>query len=246
MEQYAYYGAGKAYLREVGAAAGLRELGNCSALEFNVTPQQETLPDYTQPGGGTYAEIRRIESVETSITMHDLNPANVALALLGGSASVSGASVTDEAHTGYKDTFIKLAHPGPYTDVVVTGSGGTPTYVANTDYEVRPGGIFILAAGAITDATALLVDYTFLTYDKVEAITFASKEYEIVFDGLNEARSGKRVRVEAYKVRLSPTQTPASFISQAFAELQVTGTVLKDTSKTGAGISQYFKVSLER
>jgi hypothetical protein len=245
MEQYAYYGAGKAYLRVAGASAGLKELGNVSALAFNVTPQQESLPDYTQPGGGTYAEIRRIESVEASITMHDLNPHNVALALLGGSAAVTGASVVDEAHTGYKSGFIKLAHPGPYTGVVVTGAGGTPTYVADTDYEVRAGGIFVLAAGAITDGLALLIDYTYVTYDKVEAITEASKEYEIVFDGLNEARSGKRVRVDAYKVRLSPTQT-LDLISQSFGELQVTGTVLKDTSKTGAGISQYFKASMER
>lgn len=245
MEQYAYYGAGKAYVRVVGAAAGLKELGNVSALTFNVTPQQETLPDYTQTGGGTYAEIRRIESVEASITMHDLNPHNAALALLGASAAVTGAAVTDEAHTAYDDSMIKLAHPGPYSSVVVTGSGGTPTYVADTDYEVRPGGIFILSTGSIADAAALLVDYTYLTYDKVEAIVNASQEYEILFDGLNEARSGKRVRLEAYKVRLSPTQA-LDLISQAFLELQVTGTVLKDTTKTGAGISQYFKASMER
>lgn len=245
MEQYAYYGAGRCYVREVGASAGLKELGNVSSAIFNVTPQQETLPDYTQPGGGTYAEIRRIEAVELALTMHDLSPRNAAIALLGTDSSVTGAAVTDEAHTGYKGALLKLAHPGPYTGVVVTGAGGTPTYVADTDYEVRPGGIYIIPDGAITDALALLVDYTFVTYDKVEAITAASKEYEFLFDGLNEARSGKRVRLEAYRVRLSPTQA-LDLVSQQFLELQVTGTVLKDLSKTGAGISQYFKASIER
>lgn len=80
--------------------------------------------------------------------------------------SEAGAAVTEEPHVAPgPGQIIKLAHgniastPAP----VVTGTGGTPTYVAGTDYEVNRefGIIKILEGGAITANTDLLVDYTY-------------------------------------------------------------------------------------
>lgn len=240
MAEYAYYGRGKCYMREAGAAAALRYIGNVTRLLLAVTEERSELPDRTTAAGGTFSEVRSIDAIEATMELASLIPANVAAAVLGSASAVSGSSVTDEAHTGYVEGLLKLAHPGPYTNVVVTGSGGTPTYVAGTDYEVRTGGIFILSGGSISNGTALLVDYDYGAYDKIEAATQGSKDYEFVFDGVNVANANKPRRVQIFKLRLGPAEQ-MELIGESHSTMTLTGTVVKDTSIVGAGLSQYFK-----
>jgi hypothetical protein len=239
---YSYLGSGKAYLREIGGAAGLIEVGNCSSLNFSITEQEIELRDYTQPGGGTYNEVRRIESVECSITMHDLSGPNLARALYGANTTVATAAVVDEPHTvAAQGDFIPTTHlPSAIGAVKVLAA----TMVENTDYEVRPGGIYIIPGGGIDPADVVLISYTKAGADVVQALVNSGKEYELVFDGLNEARSGKRTRVSAYRVKIGAAQN-LGFIGEEYAALEVTGKLLKDTTKIGAGVSQYFKVEIQ-
>lgn len=239
---YPYLGSGTLYAREAGSAVGLIAIGNTSKLDFAVEEDKKTLADYSKPGGGTYASVSRIKAVTAQFTVHDLNKTNVARALFGTEAVVTGAAVVDETVTAYKGGIAKLNHPSP-TAVVVTNSAATTTYVANTDYEVRAGGILILDAGAITDAQELKVDYTFATYHKVEALTTGAKVLELFFEGLNEANSGKPVLIDVYRLQLSPAKALA-LLGDDFAELEMEGEVLKDASKTGVGISQYFRARM--
>lgn len=239
---YPYLGSGTLYAREAGTAAGLIAIGNTSKLDFKVEEDKKTLPDYTKPGGGTYASVSRIKAVTAEFTVHDLNKTNVARALFGSEAVVTGAAVVDEVVVGYKGGIAKLNHPSP-TAVVVTSSAGTTTYVANVDYEVRAGGIVILDAGAITDGQSLRVDYSFATYNKVEALTTGAKTLELLFEGLNEANNGLPVLIDVYRLQLSPAKALA-LLGDDFAELEMEGEVLKDTSKTGVGISQYFRARM--
>ena len=239
---YPYLGSGTLYAREAGTAAGLIAIGNTSKLNFAVEEDKKTLADYSKPGGGTYASVSRIKAVTAQFTVHDLNKTNVARALFGTEAVVTGAAVVDEAVMAYKGGIAKLNHPSP-TAVVVTNSAGTTTYVANTDYEVRAGGILILDAGSITDGQSILVDYSFATYNKVEALTTGAKILELFFEGLNEANSGKPVLIDVYRLQLSPAKALA-LLGDDFAELEMEGEVLKDASKTGVGISQYFRARM--
>lgn len=239
---YPYLGSGKIYARAQGSAAGLMELGNASKLELAVKEDKQKLKDFSKPGGGTYASVSRISEATLQMTLNDLNKTNVARAVFGTELAVAGATVVDEAVVAYKGAIVPLLHPSP-TAVTVSHTTGTPAYVANTDYEVRAGGIYIIASGAITDAQALKVDYTYAAYDKVEAMTSSSILLELHFEGLNEANSGKPVIVDIYKAQLSPTKA-LSLLGDKFADLQVEAEVLADTSKTGVGISQYFRVKL--
>lgn len=240
---YSYLGSGRGYLREIGGTTGLLEVGNCSALSFAVSEDTKELKDYTQPGGGTYNEVKRISSVEASMTMHDLSPTNLARATYGTTSSVTSAAVVDEAHT--------VSGPGEYIPTTFLPSAigavkeGATTLIEGTDYEVRPSGIVVLAGGALTAGNTVLISYTKAGADVVQALVNSGKEYEMVFDGLNEARSGKRVRVTAYRVKIGAASN-LGFIGDDYAALEVTGKLLKDTSKTGAGISQYFKVEIEQ
>lgn len=303
---YSYIGSGKIYLRDLNANAGLLEVGNASALSFSVSEEVKELKDYTQPGGGTANEVRRIDAVEVSMTLHELNPQNFARAVYGNTSAVTAADVNDEIHTAYLGglvafTFMPNETPAPvvvggegsvthatttaydlgdivtpvvpngyfYMPTVAGTSAGTaptwPTTVGATvtdgtvtwknmgattltvgdDYEIRPGGILILETADLADGAVIGVSYTKQAVDVVEAITDAGKEYEMIFDGLNEARSGKRTRVRVHRVKVGAA-TDLGLIGDEYAALEVTGKILKDASKTGAGISQYFKVDIEQ
>ena len=65
----------------------------------------------------------------------------------------------------------------------------------------------------------------------------------MLFTGLNEARSGKAVRVRAHKVS-GGVLAQFAVIGQDYGAGEVTGKLQKDTSKTGAGVSQYFTVEV--
>ncbi|MGQ0708700.1 MAG: hypothetical protein ACT4NV_03015 [Rhodoferax sp.] len=239
---YPYLGIGKIYARTAGAAAGLIDIGNASKLELAVKEEKKKLQDYRKTGGGVYATVSRIAEATLRMTLNDLNKTNVARAIFGAAAAVDGATITDEAATAYKGAIVPLAHINP-TAVTVTDSAGATSYTANTDYEVRAGGIFIIPAGSITDGQSLKVDYTYAAYDKVEAMTTSAVTLELHFEGLNEANSGKPVIVDIWRAQLSPTKA-LSLLGDKFADLEVEAEVLADTSKTGAGISQYFRVRM--
>ena len=241
---YPYLGSGKIYARVAGAAAGLIELGNASKLELAVKEDKKKLSDFSKPGGGTYASVSRIDTVTAQMTLNDMNRTNVARAVFGTDSSVVGATVADEVLTAYKGALAPFAHIDP-TAVVVTNSADTTTYVENVDYEVRPGGIYIVPAGAITDAQSLKVDYTYAAYDKVEAMTTGAIILELHFEGLNEANSGKPFIVDVYRAQLSPTKA-LSLLGDKFADLTIEAEVLKDASKVGVGISQYFRARLAK
>jgi hypothetical protein len=303
MSDFSYLGSGRVYLREIGGTGGLIEVGNCSALTFGVTEETKELKDFTQPGGGTQNEVRRISAVEASMTMHDLDAANLARAFYGSSSAVLSSAVTGEAVVVFPDAFSPFVHlplstPAPtvvpptavaranttayalgayvtpatangfYYRATVAGTsaaaiptfpitiGGTvtdgtvtwtcagrTTLVENTDYELRPGGIFFYA-GRILAGETMTCGYTRAAADVVQALTNSGRDYELIFDGLNEARSGKRTRVRAYRVKIGAAQS-LSMIGEEYAALEVTGKLLKDTTKVGVGVSQYFKVDIE-
>jgi len=133
--------------------------------------------------------------------------------------------------------------PDTALTITVTGPSATPTYTLGTDYIVARAGVIILAGGAIANAASIECTYTKLGSDVVQGLTDSAKEFKLVFDGLNEAASGKAVTVTTHRIKFSPTQG-LDLIGDDFAGLQLAGEVLKDSAITGAGISQYFKTVL--
>ena len=236
-----YLGAGQVYARAEGIAAALAPIGNVSELKLAIEEESKELTDYTHGGGGTYAEVKRIKGVTVTITMHDLNTVNLARVLNGDTEAVTSGTITDEAYTAYQGGLIRLAHPQP-TSVVVTSGDGLTTYEADTDYEVRHEGVFILD-GAIADGTDIKVSYAYEGYDVVQALTKSGVILEMAFGGVNEADSGKPVIVDLFRVSPGAAKE-ISLIGDDFASLQLEGKLLVDTTKSGAGISRYMKVSM--
>jgi hypothetical protein len=241
MADYSYIGSGKIYMRDLSGSGGLIEVGNVSKLDIGTEEETKELRDYRSPGGGVINEVRRITGVTLAMTLHDLSPENLAMALYGTTEAVAAGSVTGETVTAQVGALVRLAHTG-ISNVVVQDETDTTTYTAGTDYEVRPGGIFILSTGAITDGETLHVAYDYGAQDVVQALDGAQGTYELVFEGLNEARSGKPVIVDVWRARFGAVST-ISLIGDDYAGLELSGKALKDTSKP-SGTSQYFRVTL--
>lgn len=240
-------GVGPVSLREFGKPNGpLYHIGNTSELKLVHDESVVELPDNDSLGGGTYAEVRRVNSVTASFTMHDLNADNLALATRGKVKIVAAGSVTDEAQTAHKGATIRLTHPKA-GDVVVTGADGTTPY---NDYELTGAGIKVLPTGDLataidalstpSDGLPVLIDYTHPQYHEVQPMTAAAQYYELVFDGMNEADSGNPVIVDVWK--LNPgILNELALKSDDFASAPIEGKCLKDPSK-GAGESAYYRI----
>ena len=246
-QDYSYLGSGSMLIREYGAAAPFLSAGNCSALSF--TPQENTLslPDYTQPGGNLRNEVRRLSGVEMSYTFHDFSAENFARGLRAGITNVSAGSASDEEVVAYKGGYTPLAHIATTITSVEPVGGGT-AYDAGTDYELRDGQLYIPEGSTITDpvsgAANVQVTYAYGAQKLVQALVNSAKQYEVMFVGLNEARSGKRVRIIAHKVSGGVLQEMA-VLGEDYGAGTVAGSLQSDSTKTGDGISQYFTVEIE-
>lgn len=245
-QTYAYLGSGKIKLREIGGNGGLIPIGNCSALTFGAESNSLTLTDYTKPGGGTYATVNRVGTVNVTMTCHDFDAANLARAAGGAFSVTTAGTVSKEPAVAYKGATVVLSR-APSAITTVTGIGGTPAYTAGTDYLVTPAGIEILTSGTIPDSVSgaanIEVTYENTAQQVMQAMVNSGKEYELLFEGLNEAESDKPVIVHAYRVKFAPAQA-INFIGDDFGSLELVGTALQDASKVGEGISKYWNVRI--
>lgn len=122
-----------------------------------------------------------------------------------------------------------------------TSATGT-VYQAGTHYETTNIGLRIIS-DVFADGLPVKVDYVPVPQVNLEALTSTGQEFRMVFDGLNEAQSGKPVKVRALRFKPSPTQG-LDWIGDEFAEMTIEGGLLADPSVTGAGVSRFMKVQM--
>jgi hypothetical protein len=241
-EDYSYLGSGMIHFREYQAAAPFIEAGNCSALNFSPQAASIELQNYTEPGGGLQNEVNRLTGVEMAYTFHDFSPENIARGLRGDATPAVAGTATEEPVVAYKGGFTPLARI-PTAITLVEPAGGGTAYDVGDDYEFRNGGIYIPATSSIVNPVAgaanIDVTYTYPAQTKVEALINSAKTYEVMFTGLNEARSGKEVRIHAHKVSGGVLAQFAA-IGEEFGAGEVTGKLMKDGTKIGDAISKYF------
>lgn len=237
---------GQLYARAYGSTALPTPVGNCLALGLEHTENVQTQEDFTRLGGGTHAEVRRVTAVALNAQLADLNVVNLARAALGTVESIDGGTETDEPHNATRGGLVALKHIAPTAVTVKKGAdaaSATAVPMAG-NYEVRGEGIFLLPEAAdIADTDKLWVSYTYGAYAAIEALTTKAVELELIFGGMNEAESGKPVVVEIFRASQGVTQA-LTLIGNGFNTLQVTGNVLMDPTKTGDGVSRYYRTRL--
>ena len=230
-----YIGKGKIYVDG-------RFVGNVPTLTFGASEEEKTLPDYTSAGGGNRNVVRRVSNVTCTFTMNDFSPENLALALRASAAAASVTPVANESHTANHDRLIVLPGVNP-TSVTVTSDPAGTTYVLDTDYTVTAGGIMPLSAGNIPDGAAILISYTPSAGQVIEALVNSGVKVQLVFEGLNEAQSGKAVVVVAHRVSFGVAAN-LGLIADEFGALELSGEVEADPSITAVGKSKFYRVTM--
>ena len=237
---------GQVYAKIYGSDANALPIGNVLELGLGHAEDVQTQPDMTALGGGNHAEVRRVTEVKITAKLADLNVVNMSRAIFGEASAQTAGTITDEAHTATLGDLVRLHHIQPSAVTVKKGAtalGATEVTMAG-NYEVRPEGIFVAAdALGVTDADKLWITYTHGAYAVIQALTTKSVELALTFGGLNEADDGNPVVVDIFRASQGITKNLA-LISKGFDALDIEGSVLVDPTKTGTGISRYYKVSM--
>lgn len=237
---------GQVYAKPYGAASLPVPIGNVLELSLEHTEDVQKQDDMTALGGGVHAETRRVTEVKIKLKLADLNVVNLARAVLGTVTGVEAGTATDEPHDTTLGGLVRLAHIQPTSVIVKKGAtaGAATVVTAPDNYEVRPEGIYLLpAAAGLVNTDKLWVSYSYGDYAAIEALTTKSVELEMTFGGLNEAAGGKPTVVDVFRCSQGVTKALA-LINKGFGALDVEGSVLIDPTKTGVGISRYYKTSM--
>jgi len=210
MEQFDsryFRGQGKVFIGDRDAAgqpAGLVFVGNVSTASLTGNIDRSSKIESVTGAGAVGASFIKGSKYAVSLALSSIKAAHLKEAIHGVVITKIGASVTDEAHIGYLDKFIRLLHTN-VSAVVVTDSSGTTTYTKDTDYieDLVAGTIEILSTGTVTEAQALLVDYSYAAQTHITVLPNNTEKY-VMFDGINTADNNKKVRCEMFKTKFSP------------------------------------------
>lgn len=238
------YFRGKFYMRKYGdPTAVFREVGNVSAFTINHDVTELTQENFTSLGGNACA-LSYINGANLAMTLNCLKKENLALAFQGTVTNFAvEASETEEIEVEELGVLLPLAYIPKKASVVVT-DGATPTpetFVEGEDYIVTSAGIIPLVGGAITTSDTLEITYTYGVGSVVEGMTTSAQTVEIIFDGINAGEDGEQeVVLRAWKVKIGPAATFDLLTTGEFASLEITGQILEDSTKIGAGVSKYY------
>lgn len=242
-EDFSHLGTGELWIRRRGQNVPMRPIGNANELSFAIEQNTITQPEFRSPGGGARNELRRITNVTASITVFDLSPENIAIAIYGDSTAIpaTDTSKREEEVTAYKGGLVPLELTNP-TGVTVEPAAGGTAYTPGDDYIIQAGGLFIPEDSDIANGAVIKVSYHHGDHHMIEALTNSGYEFEASFRGYNEARS-KHFALDMWRLRFPPTQS-LSWVGEQFATLQLSPSLLSDTSRP-AGKSQFFRAVIE-
>ena len=237
---YYFIGKGKLYISLSDKSDGLRYISNVEEFKLTITDKVETLKDYDSLAGGNIQQVATIDKVDMSLTFTDLSPANLALAIFGAIGTpVTASTASDEKHVAHKGCLLPLTYVNPSTVTLTNDS--TVTYALGTDYTVTGAGLFIPATSSIVEgSTVTVASYNYSDSQSIEAMTTTGSEYRVYFDGVNTANYNKPRIVDLFKVRFGPIKD-MSYKGETFAKIQIAGEVLKDSTITTPGKSQFFR-----
>lgn len=230
-----FKGAGVVYL-------GGLDVGTADDVKVSGDEEKATLRN-ARTGEGNIASQSRLSGLELAITFYDFKPENLKRAFRGDIVTVAATPIVDEVlslpASFTEDT---LAATAKIIDTsvapVVTGSGGTPTRVEGTDYEVVPSGIKALAGGGCVNGD--LVDYTPKAGKKIRAFTQGGVELPVIIDGMNNVENNEEFVQRYWKWKPAPVTDLPIISDDDFASYTLVGELVADTTKA-AGESQYFE-----
>ncbi|GJQ59785.1 MAG: hypothetical protein D8M57_13225 [Candidatus Scalindua sp. AMX11] len=157
-------GSGRVFFND---GNGFLDLGNIPSI--NLQRAITTLEHFTFSDGARQRDKTLVteSSMGLSFNIDEFSADNMNILMFGSGKAASnqaGATITDEAATApvILDRSIFTAETN-ISSLTIDGTGGTPTYVEGTDYEIvnaTTGEIKIIDGGSITTGLTLELNYT--------------------------------------------------------------------------------------
>ncbi|GAF85149.1 unnamed protein product, partial [marine sediment metagenome] len=157
-------GAGRVFFND---GNGFLDLGNIPGM--SLTREITTLDHFAFVNGARQKDLSLITASQMGLTFNidEFNEENLNILMFGSGTAASaqsGDTITDEAATApvLLDRSIFTAETN-ISALTIDGTGGTPTYVLDTDYKLVnavTGEIQILSTGSITTGLTLELNYT--------------------------------------------------------------------------------------
>jgi len=242
---------GKLFVRDKGATAW-RALGN--APSFSLTPNVEKYEHFSSQAGIKLKdkEITQQVSAEVSITLDEFTGANLALPTLASRDAYTQAAAIGETETYAAGAVVGNVFKLPATDVSnvsITDTAGTATYVAGTHYVLdAPAGLFsVIALPADKTDTDLVVTYDVAAVtaedsrDYLKALQDLDKEVSFMCVGVAAGGTGNSVMLVAHRLQIMPNES-IEFINSGdeLSQINLSGSLLADETQVG---NEYFSMT---
>ncbi len=233
-------GRGKVFfnrLSPAGVATGYKMLGEVSKLELSTEDDILEMRDHTVASTPVLKKVVRQRDAKVSLTFHEMDKENLALALMGSvaafiqtSGSVVAESLTTSVVKGH--SYKTLARQ---ISTIVVKKGAT-TLALGTDYDIADAttGLIHMKETSVTvvDGDAITVDYAKAAIaapglGRVVGGNATFIEGAMLFVGDNA--TGPSADIEIWKCSLSPSGV-LGLIQDEFAGVDLEGTILSDTA----------------
>ena len=241
---YYYSGQGRLGLGDrdttTGELKNLIFVGNVTSLSIDIATTKLDHKESMSGQKATDLTVIKDKSATFKFTSESLSLDALRTGLYGSTAKVTGATVTAEAHHASPGKAFPLKHP--MVSAVTVHSGATPL-VEGTDYQIDDGfgTIYILATSTVvtTPDTAVTVDYTYVTHDRLDTFTQTGvPERYLRFEGLNTVNGDLRI-IEIPRASFDPLKG-LEMINPELGSGQFEGALLPDTTILD-GTSQYMR-----
>lgn len=228
-----------------GKRTTIRELGNQTSVELNVSTESTTIKETKSGKRADAKKLTTGRTVELSATTNELKPEDVALAFGAELVAKGAVTVTDEVITTVADGENAKLNGVNISDLVITDSTGTPgTLVEGTNYTLDADYGLVSFIDVASFTAPFKASYTEGSTSIAEFFSMPDDaEYYVFFKGV-DSLGGNPLAFELYKY--SPqTDNAMQFINEEVGELSFGGTALiaKDQVQSdGSSLDGYGRI----
>lgn len=242
---------------KLGPAGGRKPtefVGVVGSAQEQIEQSEIRLPDTTNPLGGTWDSLAKIDRFMLNIQFREINSRVLSSLLYADVTEVPSDTITGEQvelAVGMTTALDKM----PLTIEAVTGPGaGGTAYEEDLDWRMTGAGIEVIpdsdlaaAIEASTEPFVANVDYTSATFDAVEVLTNSGKEWYLLFEGSNAVGQKGRFNGHYWRVKFQPTESRDVIGVEDFMSLPAVCEVLREDSRaTGDAKSGYARLDKEK
>lgn len=241
---------------KLGLAGGRKPtdfVGLVSSAQESIETSELRLNDTTNPLGGVYDSLAKIERFTLSINFREINARNLANLLYADVSEVPSTTVTEEEIVVGVGQTTALSKMPLTVSKVVDEATGLVEFDEGVDWRMTGAGIEVIAGSALATAItgavgeySVLVDYTSANHSAIEMITNSGKEWYLLFEGSNAVGTQGRVNQHYWRVKFQPAENRDVIGNEDFMGMQATCEVLRDDSRaTGPTKSAYGRMDKE-